>query len=180
PPDANGFTHYSNYDFDTKTDTIKLKLSPEIWALSAIQVQSRGGVTGQSLMYDLNKGTDVMAVNPADTMREFFETFLGPTKKMLLGICSLVTIVAAVGILVSIYNSVSARLKEIAILRALGATRSTVLTLICLEAGVIALVGSALGLLVGHGVNALGAWYMMRNYGEVLDYKAIELLYEGL
>ncbi len=169
-PDANGIKHYSNYDFDTKTERIKLKLPPDIWALSAIQVQSRGGVTGQSIMYDLNNGTDVMGVNPAETMREFFNTFLGPTRQLLLVICSLVTIVAAIGILVSIYNSVSARLKEIAILRALGATRSTVLTLICLEAGVIALIGSIFGILLGHGVNAGGAWYMARMYGEHLEY----------
>jgi putative ABC transport system permease protein len=180
PVDANGMQHFSNYDFNTKDDTIHLKLSPDIWAVSAIQVQSRGGVTGQSLIYDLSNGTDVMAVNPADTMREFFDTFLKPSRMLLLVICSLVTIVAAVGILVSIYNSVSARLKEIAILRALGATRTTVLTLICLEAGVIALLGSLLGLAAGHAVNGLGSWYMLRTYGENLGYNSIEFLYEAI
>jgi putative ABC transport system permease protein len=178
-PDADGIQHYSNYDFNTKTQTIKLKLPPEIWAISAVQVQSRGGVTGQRIIYDLSNGTDVMAVNPAETMRSFFDTFLRPTRKLLLVICSLVTIVAAVGILVSIYNSVSARLKEIAILRALGATRGTVLTLICLEAGVVAFVGSLLGLALGHAINAVGAWYMLKTYGEALDYNAIELAFEA-
>ncbi len=178
--DANGIQHFSNYDFDTHDRTIKLKLPPEIWAVSAILVQSRGGDTEAALEYDLNNSTDVMAVNPASVMRDFFNTFLSPTRKLLLLICSLVTIVAAVGILVSIYNSVSARLKEIAILRALGATRKTVLTLICLEAGFIAAFGSVLGLLAGHGVNAIGAWYMLENYGESLSYNAWELLNEGI
>ena len=54
---------------------------------------------------------------------------------MLLLIALLVTIVAGVGILVSIYNSVSARTREIAILRALGATRQRVLTLIAPRRG---------------------------------------------
>jgi putative ABC transport system permease protein len=179
PADANGIQHFSNYDFDTKDGTIKLKLPPEIWAISAILVQSRGGDTEQSLEYDLNNGTDVMAVNPASVMREFFDTFLKPTRWILLLICSLVTVVAAVGILVSIYNSVSARLKEIAIIRALGATRTTVLTLICIEAGLVALFGSILGLLAGHGVNALGAWYMSHKYGEFLGYDYIEYLFEA-
>ncbi len=181
PADANGLQHFSNYDFDTKTERIKLKLSPEIWALSAILVQTRGGDSEPSLEYNLlNNGSDVMACNPAAVMREFFDNFLKPSRILLLVICSLVTIVAAVGILVSIYNSVSARLKEIAILRALGATRTTVLTLICLEAGLIALIGSALGVLAGHGINGLGAWYMLRTYGENLDYNYIELVYEAL
>ena len=112
-------------------------------------------------------------------MREFFDTFLKPTRWLLLLICSLVTIVAAVGILVSIYNSVSARLKEIAIIRALGATRTTVLTLICIEAGLVALFGSILGLLAGHAVNALGAWYMSNYYGEFIGYNYVEYLFEA-
>ena len=101
---------------------------------------------------------------------------------LLLLICSLVTIVAAVGILVSIYNSVSARLKEIAILRALGATRKTVLTLICLEAGL----DRPVRIDSGHRRWAtrstrVGAWYMLHNFGEIMDYNcASELLYEGL
>jgi len=107
-------------------------------------VQSRGGVTMQTLLYDMNNGTDVMACNPADTMRGFFDTFLKPMKMMLLIICSLVTVVAAVGILVSIYNSVSARTREIAILRALGATRGRILAIICAEAGTVALWGRCL------------------------------------
>ena len=179
PVDANGIQHFSNYDINTKDGTIKLKLPPEIWAISAILVQSRGGDTEQSLEYDLNNSTDVMAVNPASVMREFFDTFLKPTRWLLLLICSLVTVVAAVGILVSIYNSVSARLKEIAIIRALGATRTTVLTLICIEAGLVALFGSILGLIAGHGVNALGAWYMSHNYGEFLGYDYVEYLFEA-
>jgi len=178
-PDKNGMSHYSNYDLDTHDGTIHLKLPPEIWAISAILVQSRGGDTEQALEYDLNNGTDVMAVNPASTMREFFDTFLKPMRVMLLVICSLVTVVAAVGILVSIYNSVSARLKEIAILRALGATRTTILTLICLEAGVVAVIGSVLGVLAGHAVNAVGAWYMLRNFGESLGYDYIEYVFEA-
>jgi putative ABC transport system permease protein len=181
PADANGLQHFSNYDFDTKDQTIKLKLSPDIWALSAILVQTRGGDSEASLEYNLlNNGGDAMACNPAGVMRDFFSTFLKPSRILLLVICSLVTIVAAVGILVSIYNSVSARLKEIAILRALGATRTTVLTLICLEAGLVALIGSVLGVALGHAVNGIGAWFMLSNYGEVLDYNSNEFMYEGL
>jgi putative ABC transport system permease protein len=180
PIGPDGMQHFSNYDYDTRSGVIHLKLQPDIWAISAILVQSRGGDTEQSLEYDLNNSTDVMAVNPASVMREFFDTFLKPTRLLLLLICSLVTVVAAVGILVSIYNSVSARLREIAILRALGATRNTVLTLICLEAGLVALLGAILGIIVGHLITGAGAVYMMRNFGENLDYNSIELVYEAL
>src|SRR5580658_302361 len=71
-PDKNGISHYSNYTLDTHDGTIHLKIPPEVWAISAILVQSRGGDTEQALEYDLNNSTDVMAVNPASIMRDFF------------------------------------------------------------------------------------------------------------
>jgi putative ABC transport system permease protein len=180
PPDASGIQHFKYYDFNTHDQTLKLTIPPDAWAVSAILVQSRGGVTEQRLAYDLNNGTDVMACNPAEVMRGFFNVFLKPSRQMLLIICSLVTFVAAVGILVSIYNSVSARLKEIAILRALGATRQTILTLICLEAGLIALIGSILGLVAGHAVSAIGSLYMQDAFGESFNWiqvSSLEIFY---
>jgi len=173
--DKDGTEHHANYDL-TKDGVIHLH--PDLvdkLALSAIMVQSRGGVTMQTLLYDLNNGTDVMACNPADVMRQFFQTFLSPTRAMLLLICSLVTVVAAVGILVSIYNSVSARVREIAILRALGATRARILAIICFEAGLIALMGAVLGLIFGHLITATGSWYMYQHFGESLNWWAMDL-----
>jgi len=165
--DADGTEHHKNYT-KSKDGTIHITLDPESWALSAIIVKSRGGNTGQTLLYDLNNDfiKDVMAANPAEEMRGFFDTFLAPMQSMLLIICSLVSFVAAVGILVSIYNSVSARLKEIAIIRALGATRATVLAMICLEAGLVALIGAVAGLVLGHLVCLAGSVYMRAAFGE--------------
>jgi putative ABC transport system permease protein len=136
-----------------------------------------------SLMYNINNGAQYSAVNPASTMREFFASFLKGPSLVLLLIALLVTIVAGVGILVSIYNSVSARLREIAILRALGATRAKVLTLICLEAGIVGLVGGSLGLLVGHLLAAAGSVYTDRLLGEGINWITVgseEWRYLGL
>src|SRR5204863_1496346 len=131
--------------------TIHLDIPKDAWKVSAVLVKSRGGFQVQQLMYNLNNSPlPVMAVNPASVMREFFNTFLRGSTLLLLAVSALVSVVAAVGILVSIYNSVSARRKEIAILRALGATRYRVLALICVEAGLIGLVGGFLGLVAGH------------------------------
>jgi putative ABC transport system permease protein len=107
-------------------------------------------------------------------MREFFRTFLASTKLLLLTISGLVTVVAAVGILVSIYNSVAARLKEIAIIRALGATRMRVLALICLEAGVISLLGGLAGLALGHAFGAVGNLFFERYVGEGINYLSFD------
>jgi putative ABC transport system permease protein len=150
--------------------TFNLLVPKDQWEVSAILIKARGAFPAQSLMYTLNNGPNVMAVNPASVMRQFFDTFLkGPTLVLLL-VALLVTIVAGVGILVSIYNSVSARLREIAILRALGATRTRVLLLICVESGLIGLFGGLLGLLAGHGLAAIGSFYFNRYIGEGINW----------
>jgi putative ABC transport system permease protein len=87
--------------------------------------------------------------------------------------------VAAVSILVSIYNSVSARMGEIAVLRALGATRMRILALICLEAGLIGLIGGVAGLIAGHLLAGGGSLAMQRVVGESLNWLVIGPL-EGL
>ena len=154
--------------------TIDLKLPREVWGLSGIMVKSRSGPMAMSLLYQVNNGNEASAVNPATTMREFFDLFLkGPTL-LLLAIALLVTVVAAVGILVSIYNSVSARNREIAILRALGATRRRVLLLICTEAGLIGLLGGLGGMLAGHLLAAAGSEYFNAFIGERINWVATD------
>jgi putative ABC transport system permease protein len=169
--DKDGTEHHLNYDL---TPDKVIRLHPDLaskLALSAILVQSRGGDSEMNIEYILkNDGSDVMACNPASVMRDFFNTFLKPSKTMLLLICSLVTVVAAVGILVSIYNSVSARTREIAILRALGATRARILALICAEAGLVALIGAFLGIIAGHLITWAGSAIMYEQFGESLNW----------
>jgi putative ABC transport system permease protein len=154
--------------------TIDLQLPKDIWGLSAILVRSRSPFAAQTLMYNLNNGREAGAVNPASTMREFFDIFLRPSMLLLQAVSWLVLIVAAVGILVSIYNSVSARKQEIAILRALGATRGRIVTLLCVEAGLIGLFGGILGIFAGHLVGVGGSMYMEQLVGEGLPWLTIQ------
>jgi Flp pilus assembly pilin Flp len=160
---------------------IHVELPREKWQLSAILVKARGPFQAQQLLYHYRMiDPTAVAVSPAVVMRDFFDTFLRNTTLVLLLIAIMVTIVAAVGILVSIYNSVSARKREIAILRALGATRTRILSLICLEAGLVGLIGGILGLIGGHLIAAGGSAYLDRLIGSGIDWTAIhyhELLY---
>jgi putative ABC transport system permease protein len=150
--------------------TFNLLVPKEQWEISAILIKARGTSPALTLMYTLNNGLSSMAVNPAMVMRDFFDAFLrGPTLVLLL-VALLVTIVAGVGILVSIYNSVSARLREIAILRALGATRVRVLLLICVESGLIGLCGGLLGLVLGHGLAAVASFYFNEFVGQGINW----------
>ena len=150
--------------------TIELKLPKDKWQISAILVKSRSGFAAQQLMWFVNNRDQAAAVNPASVMREFFQAFFAPWGALLRAVASLVTVVASVGILVSIYNSVSARMREIAILRALGATRWKVLSLICFEAALIGLIGGALGIVCGHLLGGAASIFLKRLVGEGIDW----------
>ena len=91
------------------------------------------------------------AVAPLKVITELFENVIGKLQWILLGMAVVTVIVAGIGIMVSIYNSMSDRRHEIAVMRALGASRFTVMLIILMESILLSLLGGAMGLLLGHG-----------------------------
>jgi putative ABC transport system permease protein len=70
---------------------------------------------------------------------------------------------------VSIYNSMADRRREIAIMRALGARRQTVMLIILMEAVLLCLAGGILGILLGHGLVAVGSPIIEARAGLLID-----------
>ena len=113
------------------------------------------------LAFDLptvvNKEPYAQAVAPSRVIADLFDRIIGNIQLLLLVLAVLVVVVAGIGIMVSMYNSMSDRRHEIAIMRALGASRYTVMTIILMESILLSLGGGAIGILIGHGlVGALG------------------------
>ncbi len=100
------------------------------------------------------------AVLPIREMSTLFATFVDPLRMILLGLTVMIVIVSGIGILVSIYNSMSERQHEIAVMRALGAGRQTVMLLVLLESILLSLAGGLAGWVVGHVLDraALSPW----------------------
>lgn len=122
--------------------------------ISAILYQTKGDHAAGDLAWELNKSDDdVMAVKPGLVVLELFE-FIGKVDVLLLAVSVLVILVAGVSILVSIYNSMSERKRAIAIMRALGARRSTILAIVVLEAASLCLFGGIAGIAAGHLLTA--------------------------
>lgn len=111
------------------------------------------------LMKSINEGNVAQAVLPIREMATLFMTFVDPLRIVLLSLTVMIVIVSGIGILVSIYNSMSERQHEIAVMRALGAGRQTVMLLVLLESILLSLAGGLAGWVVGHGLIALlGPW----------------------
>ena len=142
-----------------------MKLPKEEWEVSAILVQTKSPAASFQMQFVLRNLPDAVAVSPAVVMQQFFDTFLPRVTLLLLIISGLVTIVAGVSILVSIYNSVTARNREIAIMRALGATKERILAAVCLEAGLVGAMGGILGLFAGHLMAAAGSAFLTKLMG---------------
>ncbi|HTS15981.1 MAG TPA: ABC transporter permease [Verrucomicrobiae bacterium] len=133
---------------------------PDPGQVSSIVLKLRSPIMAFGLYREINDREDAQAAFPAAEIRKLFD-IVGNIDKLLLAQAILILVVGGVAIAVSIYNSMSERKREIAILRALGARRSTIFSIVLLEAVTICLFGSALGLVGGHVVVALanGALY---------------------
>jgi putative ABC transport system permease protein len=127
----------------------------------------------------VNKEHVAQAVFPSLEIAKLFDSIIGNIQKLLLVLAVLVVIVAGIGIMVSMYNSMSDRRHDIAIMRALGASRYTVMSIILMESILLSLGGGALGLLIGHGlVGALGSTIAEQTgvIVKVWDFQTIELI----
>lgn len=128
--------------------------------ISAALIQLRAASAGVMLDMMINKqGNKMTFAYPIGTIVAELFNKISWVDQVLTLVAWLVAVVAAGSVLVSIYNSMSARQRDIAILRALGARRRTVFGAVVGEAGVIGLLGSLLGLavfaLLASGVAAL-------------------------
>ena len=138
--------------------------------VSAVLVKLRGSSSGMMMNQEFNLQGDVMtfAWPIADTMSKLFNK-IAPVEMVLRAVAFLVALVAAGSILASIYNSMNERRREIAILRALGARRSTIFAVVVLEASGIAALGAVAGFGVYFVIMSIAAWFIRQETGIVLN-----------
>lgn len=105
----------------------------------------------------IQEGSDAQAVLPVAVIYGMFEFFVNPIRWVLLALTAMICVVSGISILVSIYNSMSERRHEIAVMRALGASRGAVMAIILLEATLLSLGGGLLGWFLGHAAAFLAS-----------------------
>jgi putative ABC transport system permease protein len=126
--------------------------------LSSVIVYPRGGVLKATLMGKLSKRSDLQVANPSEVIRQLLD-MVGNVDRYFLLVALFVVAVGVLSVGVSLYNTMNERRREIAILRAIGARRSTIIRQLLLESAGIAVLGSLAGLLLGRLlVLAAGDW----------------------
>lgn len=138
--------------------------------VSAVLVRLRSPIAGQQLdmLYNKQGNRLTWAWPIGQVMAQLFDK-IGWFDQVLALVAYLVALVAAGSILASIYNSMSSRRRDIAILRALGARRRTVFSVIVLEAVAIAALGMMVSFVLYFGILSGVASVIRARTGVVLN-----------
>lgn len=122
-------------------------------SVTAILVSLKSPVYFDLLRRQINEnkyeGINAQAVIPVFEIKQLFD-IIGNINSILIIIAYLVVFVAVISILVSIYNSMNERKRDIAIMRSLGARRNTILNIILTEGFIISFIGGSLGIIASH------------------------------
>ena len=144
----------------TSADFIPSKLIPSHPAgdstkeITSMLVQYRSPMAVIQLPRIVNGQSSFQAASPAfETARLF--SILGVGVDVLMAFAYVLVFISALSIFIALYNSLKERRYDLAIMRSMGASRSKLLISVLFEGSTITLLGSALGLVMAHGIVVL-------------------------
>jgi putative ABC transport system permease protein len=138
--------------------------------ISAVLIQLRASTAGFMLDMLYNKqGNQLTLAYPVGAIIAELFGKISWFDQVLTLVAYLVALVAAGSVLASIYNSMSARRRDLAILRALGARRRTIFGAVVAEAACIGALGAVVGYAVYFGLLSGVAQVIRTQTGVVLD-----------
>lgn len=137
--------------------------------VSAVLVQLKSGFAGPQLdmLYNKQGNRLTFAWPIASVIAGLFDRIAWFDRVLTL-VAYLVALVSAAGVLVAIYNSMAARRRDLAILRALGARRRTLFGAVVLEAAVVGALGMVVAFVVYGALGAVVAAVIRAETGVVL------------
>lgn len=122
-------------------------------AISAVVLFPKPGVHKALLLGELSKRTRLQVADVDAEVHQLLQV-VGNVDRILLVVAVLVVVASVLSVAVAIYNSLTARRRELGILRVLGAGRRTIFVMIVAESSVL----SALGAVAGFGLGHLLVW----------------------
>ncbi|HQQ96866.1 MAG TPA: ABC transporter permease [Cyclobacteriaceae bacterium] len=118
--------------------------------ITSLLIQYRNPLAVIQLPRYINTNSHLQAAAPAfETARLF--SILGVGVDVLRGFAGVLILISGLSIFIALYNSLKERRYDLAIMRSMGARRRLLLTAILLEGSLLCVLGSVLGLLMGHG-----------------------------
>ncbi len=119
--------------------------------ITALLIQYRNPLAVIQLPRYINSNSKLQAAAPAyETARLF--SILGVGVDVLRGFAGVLILISGLSIFIALYNSLKERRYDLAIMRSMGARKRLLFMAIILEGSLLSVMGSLLGLWMGHGV----------------------------
>ncbi len=112
------------------------------------------------------KGEDLppYTVLSSEKMSDIVGNIMGLIQVAIFGFASIAILVGAIGIMNTMYTSVHDRIKEIGIMKAVGAKRKTIIAIFLIESGIFGLAGGLGGIVLGLGLAKIIEIYAQSQY----------------
>jgi putative ABC transport system permease protein len=121
-----------------------------------------------AVMGDIKNGYKLTAAVPIDQIQRLYSQILEPAVIILVAVGYVVVVISALSILIGLYLSIIQRRRDLAIMRALGASAYEIFGAVMIEALLVTLMGVASGWALGKVVAFGLGQYMVRAYGFAL------------
>jgi putative ABC transport system permease protein len=146
----------------------KFDLAPKAVTAALVGLKSRVAVFRVQRFVNEFRDEPLLAVLPGATLQEMWG-LIGVVERALLAVSALVVLVGLAGLVAVVVASLGERRRELAILRALGASPAQIFLLLALESLLMSVIGCLLGLAVVQGAAALGGPWLQAHYGLLLS-----------
>ena len=135
--------------------------------ITALLVQYASPIAAATLPRFVNSTSTLQAASPAFESARLFR-MIGVGVEVLRAFALVLLAAAGLSIFIALYNAMEERRYDLAIMRMLGASPGKLMRLVLLEAVALALVGAALGLVLGHlAAEVVGAMLAAEQQGRI-------------
>jgi putative ABC transport system permease protein len=114
-----------------------------------LKYRSKTNFQALNLPRNINENTNMQAAVPAFEMNRLY-AMLGTGEKALKLLAWVIVLVSGLSIFIALFNGLKERRYELALLRVMGASRRKIWSLILIEALLLTLIGTCIGLLLSH------------------------------
>ena len=146
----------------------KFSLAPKQVTAALVGLKSRAAVFQVQRRVNEFRGEPLLAILPGATLQELWG-LIGVAERALLAVSALVVAVGLAGLVATMIAGLAERRRELAILRALGASPLQVFLLLAVEAALVTAGGALAGVLLLSGAVALLAPWVAAEWGIALS-----------
>ena len=151
--------------------------------ITAILIQYRSPMSVVLFPRMVNKNTNMQAASPAMESARLF-SLIGIGLDTLKYFAFLIMAISGLSIFISLYNSMKEKKYDLALMRCLGASKGKLFFHVVLEAIAVTLIGSCLGILIGHAAVQIIGFYQesaqARLTGNYFIQEELYLIFAGL